>query len=79
MADVIQFPSEDRELHEALDRIFAEVRELRALIEQFVDRPPSVREWLSVDQAAVLLHRTPQACVFVAATGSVSKLPVNGG
>jgi len=47
-----------------LDEVFDALAEIRALIEQLIVQPPSVREWLSVDQAAVLLHRTPQAVRF---------------
>jgi hypothetical protein len=61
----------------ALEAMRAEIAELRALIEQPVVSPPSERGWVSVDEAAVLIRRSPQA---VRKRGRVNKigLKVNG-
>ena len=46
----------------ALEALRMEVAELRALIEQLVvSPPPPERTWLSIDEAAALVNRTPQA------------------
>ena len=40
----------------------AEIAALRELVEQLVvSPPPPERDWLSIDQAAELVNRTPQA------------------
>ena len=43
-----------------IDDVLAEVRELRALVERLVLQPVP-REWLSVEEAARLAGRSPQA------------------
>lgn len=46
--------------HHTLDELFAEVRAMRELLERLLPAAPA-REWLTVEQAAGLLHRTPAA------------------
>jgi hypothetical protein len=47
-----------------LGDVLAEVRGVRELLEQLVSVPSGSRQWLTVEQAAALLHRTPQAIRF---------------
>ena len=45
-----------------LESVHAEIVELRELVEQLVVAPPSSeRSWLSIEEAAALVNRTPQA------------------
>jgi hypothetical protein len=45
-----------------LESVHAEIVELRELVERLVVAPPSSeRSWLSIDEAAALVNRTPQA------------------
>jgi hypothetical protein len=37
------------------------IEDLRALVEQMVVQPQPTREWLTIEQAAALVHRSPQA------------------
>ena len=54
-----------------VDEIFDEVRQVRANLEamqeqldRFVAQPQPERTWLTIEEAAALLHRTPQAIRF---------------
>jgi hypothetical protein len=47
-----------------LDEIFDEIVAVRTLLERLIDRPSPPQEWLTIQQAAALLHRTPQAIRF---------------
>jgi hypothetical protein len=45
-----------------LESVHAEIVELRELVERLVVAPPSSEpSWLSIDEAAALVNRTPQA------------------
>jgi hypothetical protein len=44
--------------------IWEELKRLRELVEQLVLARSDSRQWLTVDEAATLLHRTPQAVRF---------------
>jgi hypothetical protein len=44
-----------------LAAIMAELLVQREMIERLVAQPQPVREWVTVDEAAALVHRTPQA------------------
>lgn len=46
----------------ALEALTAKVDRLTALVEQLVVSPPSPeRSWVSIEEAAALIHRTPAA------------------
>jgi len=45
----------------ALEALDAKVDRLIALVEQAVSAPLPERTWLSIDEAAALINRTPQA------------------
>lgn len=44
----------------SIDDLFEELSRLRELVERLV-QPEAQRQWLTVDEAALLVHRTPQA------------------
>ena len=46
--------------HHTLDNLFAELQELRGLIEARLPAEPPARQWLTPAEAGVLALRTPQ-------------------
>lgn len=44
-----------------LEGLYAELAAIRELLEQLVLAPSPERTWLSIDEAAALIHRTPAA------------------
>jgi hypothetical protein len=44
-----------------LESVHSEIVALRELVEQLVSTPSPERSWLSIEEAAALVNRTPQA------------------
>ena len=53
----------------SIDDIFAELSRLRQLVERLVVQPAPEREWLTIEKAAALLHRTRKRSVSGVAVG----------
>jgi hypothetical protein len=57
--NTVTFPRE-----RTLEHLFTELAAVRALLERLVVQPQPAREWLTIEQAASLLGRSPQAVRF---------------